>query len=124
MGQLAESSPLLENNPRSMKGLMNAYGIERDRYLREGHLLKESERRTLVLLTILRLRWPLLAEHLQEFPEDAALFTAEEDEHLLRELMLDPIVRRLFDGSEVAERLAGDSFTTFPFSDSRQTADT
>ena len=114
---LDEFAPLVENNPRSMKRLMNAYGIERDRLLREGYLLTKVERKQLVLLTILRLRWPLLADHLRAWPRDArycdgSLEVAEE--YPFAELFRDSDVRRLFDGSKVDVRLEVDQLEQFP----------
>jgi hypothetical protein len=63
-------SRLLDPNPRAMKRLVNAYGMERDIRLLEGHggtsdgLAPER----LALWTILRLRWPLLADYLVGHP--------------------------------------------------------
>lgn len=114
---LAEFAPLLENNPRSMKRLMNAYGIERDRLLRDGRLLDKEERRQLALLTILRLRWPLLAEHLRQCPGDASYLlngkTAPTG-HTFRDLLEDDEVLSLFDGSVVDERLDARLIAEFP----------
>jgi hypothetical protein len=57
---------LLEPNPRSMKRLVNAFGVRRDAdVLRGGNI----DTRQLALFTILDLRWPLLAEYLGEHPE-------------------------------------------------------
>jgi KAP family P-loop domain/Clp amino terminal domain, pathogenicity island component len=114
---LSEFAPLLENNPRSMKRLMNAYGIERDRLLRDGYLLTKTERRQLALLTILRLRWPLFAEHLRANPSDVKFCdgaTGVPDEHSYAALFCDPDVRRLFDGSHISERLDPDQLENFP----------
>jgi len=107
---LREFAPLLENNPRSMKRLINAYGIERDRLLREQRLPSPEERKRLVLFTILRLRWPRLAAHLLCQSEDAALFAegAElPEQHAFASLLRDPDVRALFNGSVVDVRLDG-----------------
>ena len=114
---LSEFAPLLENNPRSMKRLMNAYGIERDRLLRNGHLLTRQERRQLALLTILRLRWPLFADHLRRFPEDAKIcapLTRVPKGHPFADLLKDPAVQALFDGSCVAEQIDADVLRQFP----------
>jgi hypothetical protein len=51
-----------------MKRLVNAYGIERGRQIREGATLNDERRQQSVLWTILRLRWPLVAEHLAKDP--------------------------------------------------------
>lgn len=114
---LDEFAPLVENNPRSMKRLMNAYGIERDRLLREGYLLSKVERQQLVLLTILRLRWPLLADHLRATPSDVRFCNGDlpcDDAHPFAKLFRDPGVRRLFDASEVDVRLEAGQLAQFP----------
>ncbi len=113
---LREFAPLIENNPRSMKRLMNAYGIERDRILRDGRLLDIKERRQLVLLTILRLRWPVFADHLRRYPSDIE-HCGDADppvDHPFSKLFVDPEVCRLFDPNSVAERLTAQILATFP----------
>lgn len=114
---LNEFTPLLENNPRSMKRLINAYGVERDRLLRAGHVMSRTERRQLAMLTILRLRWPLLADHLRCTPGDAKLFRSRnralEANHPFASLVSDPEVRKLFNGS-VGERLDASLLECFP----------
>jgi hypothetical protein len=115
---LSEFAPLLEKNPRSMKRLMNAYGIERDRLLRNGYFLTREERRQLALLTILWLRWPLFAEHLRKAPGDARYCigqgTAMPQDHPYGGLFEDVEVRRLFDGSHIQERLNESLLSDFP----------
>jgi hypothetical protein len=63
-------SHLLEPNPRSMKRLVNAYGIQRDLRLIEargtGRGAVSAEH--LALWTIVRMRWPLLADFLASSP--------------------------------------------------------
>jgi len=65
-------APLLEDNPRAMKRLVNAYGVERHiavmRAVRDGKALGENDFRRLALWTILKLRWPLLWEYVEEHP--------------------------------------------------------
>jgi len=113
---LRQFAPLLEGNPRSMKRLMNAYGIERDRLVRDGHLLTKTERRQLVLLTILRLRWPLFAEHLRRHPNDVRFFdgASAPGNHPYVALFRDTAVRRLFDGTEVDVRIEAAQLEQFP----------
>jgi hypothetical protein len=60
-------SGLLEDNPRAMKKLVNAYGIELE--VRLPDLPGDQDTlRQLALWTILSLRWPLLAEYLAIHP--------------------------------------------------------
>lgn len=115
---LSEFAPLLERNPRSMKRLLNAYGIERDRLLRNGQMLSKQERRQLALLTILRLRWPEFADHLRRCPEDT-MFCVDAaevppDDHPFRVLFADPELQRLFDRSHVDIGLDRELIEHFP----------
>jgi hypothetical protein len=57
---------LLEPNPRAIKRLVIAYGIERTIRTLEGNVVPRD---TLVLWTILSTRWPGLGEYLTERPE-------------------------------------------------------
>jgi hypothetical protein len=60
---------LLEANPRSMKRLVNAYGLNHARAFLEGRTVTVE---ALARWTIIELRWPLLAEHLaRNWPEIA-----------------------------------------------------
>jgi peptidoglycan hydrolase-like protein with peptidoglycan-binding domain len=71
---LARFAPLLEPNPRAMKRLVNAYGVERALQIIGGHStdLKQPRER-LALWTILKSRWPLLADYLADEPEAVEL---------------------------------------------------
>lgn len=108
---LIKFAPLLESNPRAMKRLVNAYGVERAHQVIGGHSTELSyPRERLALWTILKSRWPLLAEYLSErpeavdslkkgeVPEDVA---ADGDRPYLPALFRDRAVRRLVDGSIV-----------------------
>ena len=57
---------LLEPNPRAIKRVVIAYGIERSVRTLEGNLVSRD---TLVLWTILNTRWPGLGEFLADHPE-------------------------------------------------------
>jgi hypothetical protein len=72
---LDDFSSLLEDNPRAMKKLVNAYGIQRHMQVLEGRNLHGDERqlRQLALWTILTLRWPLLAEYLSDHPGEIVI---------------------------------------------------
>jgi Arc/MetJ-type ribon-helix-helix transcriptional regulator len=118
---LREFAVFLENNPRSMKRLVNAYGIERDRLLREDRLPSTEERKRLVLFTILRLRWPLFAEYLLKHPEDVQLFSQGDPiSHSYGELFSNQEVRALFDASQVAVRLNADALRRYAGLDTLQ----
>jgi hypothetical protein len=57
---------LLEPNPRSLKRLVNAYGFERAiNWLSE----RDVDQGPLARWTILKMRWPALADYLEKFPD-------------------------------------------------------
>jgi hypothetical protein len=71
--RLQDFDRLLEPNPRAMKRLVNAYGLARDVELIESGAQVSTDTnaiKQLALWTILRLRWPLLAIHLEHHPAD------------------------------------------------------
>lgn len=66
--------PLLDANPRSMKRLVNAYGVARGVELLSHQSLrwdKHAQHQT-ALWTILSMRWPRFAEYLAAHPDAAA----------------------------------------------------
>lgn len=64
---LRRYAPLLDRNPRSMKRMVNSYGIRQALVSLSGiEILSEQ----LALWTILDMRWPQLGEHLEEHPDD------------------------------------------------------
>ena len=81
---------LLEPNPRSMKRLVNAYGLNQARVFLEG---RKVEVEALARWTIVELRWPILADYLAtnwtdiaagnlpfaQFPEDIRSLLADLD---------------------------------------------
>ena len=98
-------APLLEPNPRSMKRLVNAYGVARAVEILRGMSIGVGEHSSLeriALWTILALRWPLLAEYLTENP-DAADRMREglpppDEPDWLRQLWTDPRVLAVLRG--------------------------
>ena len=67
---LSRFAPLLEPNPRAMKRLVNAYGVERALQIIGGHSTAlDYPRERLALWTILKSRWPLLADFLADEPD-------------------------------------------------------
>jgi hypothetical protein len=58
---LEKFAPLLEPNPRAIKRFVNAYGMARASSVLTGRVVRRD---SLALWTILRLRWPGLAEYL------------------------------------------------------------
>jgi hypothetical protein len=64
---LLRFTALLERNPRSMKRFINAFSVALSTALLEGRSVNADP---LALWTILRLRWPDLADHLRKHPDD------------------------------------------------------
>ncbi|WP_084580183.1 P-loop NTPase fold protein [Kutzneria sp. 744] len=100
--ELQKFAPLLLANPRGMKRFVNTYGVVRTLRTLEGNTVGSD---ALALWTIIRLRWPLLAEHLEQ---DADLIdrimAAEADDDLpdqLKCLITAPEVRRFFKESQL-----------------------
>lgn len=119
---LDDFSPLVENNPRSMKRVMNAYGFERDRLLRDGYMLSSRERRQLALLTIVRLRWPELSDRLERYPHELDYFvgapaTRPDSDYVFAEMFDDPELHAVLTGSGVDASLDVESFQKFPAND-------
>jgi hypothetical protein len=106
---LAPFISLLERNPRSMKRLVNAYDMQRAMFRlshgpREG--LADEAGKKLVLWTIVLLRWPTLAEHLQSNPDGVMWITdTSSDERLLPS---DPGVRALFELPDARRVIKGE----------------
>lgn len=88
---------LLEPNPRSMKRLVNAYGLHQaTHFLEHRHVPPDA----LARWTLIELRWPLLADHLSSHPESlAALGTDGEGvPAALKPLLRDDAVRDVVRG--------------------------
>jgi len=62
---LRKFAPLLDPNPRAMKRFVNAYGIARALQVVQDSVV---ERDDLALWTVLRVRWPALAEYVRTSP--------------------------------------------------------
>ena len=94
---------LVDSNPRSLKQLVNAFGIARDIETLYGRNLKGDvvkQHRT-ALWTLLRLRWPKLADYLAEHPSDVAKIGGTDSVGLparLKPLFSDPRVVRVVKG--------------------------
>ncbi|MEU8175545.1 P-loop NTPase fold protein [Microbispora hainanensis] len=63
---LAKFSRLLHSNPRAMKRFVNTYTVLRAVRVLEGSVVPTD---ALALWTLLRIRWPELADHLESHPE-------------------------------------------------------
>ena len=102
-------SLLLDYNPRSMKRLVNAYGVARGvavLYGAGGDASRKAQHRT-ALWTILNLRWPRLGEFLAERPERVELILEDRDGKLPDDVPAD--VAPLFRDERVAAVVRGDA---------------
>jgi peptidoglycan hydrolase-like protein with peptidoglycan-binding domain len=103
---LTPLAPLLEPNPRAMKRLVNAYGVERAVQILEGRSAEfQHPRERLALWTILKSRWPLLSDYLSEHPNALDDLKAS---HVPEAVVADgdrPYLRRLFE-DPAAQRVA------------------
>jgi hypothetical protein len=107
--RLKAFAPLLEPNPRAMKRLVNAYGIERDRQLLEGGRIgTQIKPEQLALWTIVNLRWPALGDYLSDDP-DAVVAIANGsknvDDPSLAWIARCPDVKRVLNGGNVGAPL-------------------
>jgi len=108
---LARFAPLLEPNPRAMKRLVNAYGVERALQIIGGHSTAlDYPRERLALWTILKSRWPLLADYLADDPEMVEQLkqgivpddvTSDDGRRYLVALFNDDEVRRVVSGEVI-----------------------
>jgi len=103
---LEEFAPLLESNPRAMKRFINEYSMEwtLDK-LRGGNIPREK----LARWTILKLRWPLLAEHLLNFPDNFRIIggsnvESEKNDYLIS-LLKSSAVRNVINGGGLGGEL-------------------
>jgi hypothetical protein len=74
---LQRYAPLLDPTPRAMKRFIMSYSMLRVVRIAEGSVVGVGP---LALWTILRNRWPLLADHLEEDPEAVMLFRRQPEQ--------------------------------------------
>lgn len=70
-------APLLEPNPRAMKRFVIAFSMLRSVRTAEGSVVGDGP---LALWTVLRSRWPMLAEHLEQDPDAVQWFQLPADQ--------------------------------------------
>ena len=66
---LSKFAPLLDANPRTIKKFVNTYSLYRSLRTLEGNFVDSN---TLALWVVLRIRWPVMADHLEQSPEAVA----------------------------------------------------
>ncbi len=97
---LKQFADLMEPNPRAMKRFANSYGVQMAMDIMRGGSM-ETEK--LALWTIILLRWPLLAEFLEEHPELVEFIGNESipDDRIPQNL------RKLFQDSNIIDVIKG-----------------
>jgi hypothetical protein len=75
--ELQKFAPLIERNPRSMKRFINAYSMALSTMLLEG---RDIDPDLLALWTLLRLRWPDLADFLRLHPDVTDTLATDKDQ--------------------------------------------
>jgi hypothetical protein len=109
--RLQRFADLLEPNPRSMKRLVNAYGLHQATHFLEGRSVSPE---ALALWTIVELRWPLLSDLLAAHPQwanDLAKGKVPDNNKIpktLKELFGDDEVRGVFAGDAGGSSLSLD----------------
>jgi hypothetical protein len=118
---LEKFGPLLEANPRSMKRLVMAYGMNRATDLLMGRLTPADE---LALWTVFAMRWPRLAEWLEVHPEAVELFGATDlpgppagPPPALAPLFNDPEVRKVLAGGDIAPAISAHTLRLLSYSE-------
>ncbi|MBN6040728.1 P-loop NTPase fold protein [Amycolatopsis sp. 195334CR] len=81
---LQKFAGLLHRNPRGMKRFVNTYSVLRATRTLEGVVVDSD---ALALWTVLRVRWPVLADYLERYPDSVG--KSDYDEELLA-LLTDP----------------------------------
>lgn len=97
---LSKYAFLMEANPRAMKRLVNAYGVQRAISTLVGVNIEMEQ---LALWTIVVLRWPLLAEYLERHPE----MVERIGETLQDDVFESDCLRSLFQDEEVYNVIKG-----------------
>ncbi|HEX6741111.1 MAG TPA: P-loop NTPase fold protein, partial [Sphingomicrobium sp.] len=105
--RLQPLADLLEPNPRAMKRLVNAYGLNQARAFLEG---RKVEVEALARWTIVELRWPILADYLASNWTDIAagsLTVADFPDHI-RALLADLDVKEVFEVTDLPKKQRSD----------------
>lgn len=101
---LTSFAHLMEPNPRAIKRLVTFYGVQRAiAILSDEEIISNLEKRNqLALWTIVKMRWPLLADYLEEYPQYLDTFKKGELNNAIH-----PDVNDLINEQEVMDVLTG-----------------
>lgn len=95
----------LEPNPRAMKKLVNAYSVNRSLSVL---LHLETDRERLAQWTILSMRWPIVSEYLEVYPEKADKIIKSDRSDIrndLKELVGNDEITKILNGAPTRSKL-------------------
>jgi hypothetical protein len=110
---------LMEPNPRAMKRLVTFYGVLRAMaILNDESIVSDlNKRNQLALWAILRMRWPLLADYLEEYPQYLRNFKTGKTSKAISadviDLIKNPEVMNVLNGKDVSTELDAEALKRF-----------
>lgn len=106
---LSSFAHLMDPNPRAIKRLVTFYGVQRAiAILCDEEIISDLEKRNqLALWTIVKMRWPLLADYLEEYPAHLKNFVSGRSSKEIH-----PDVADLVKDKNVRDVLKGKGFNT------------
>jgi len=116
---LSDFAHLMESNPRAIKRLVTFYGVQRAiAILSDEEIVSDlTKRNQLALWTIVKMRWPLLADYLEEYPQYLENFkkgkTSKAIHADLIDLIKDQEVMDVLKGKGINAELDADSLRRF-----------
>jgi hypothetical protein len=116
---LSDFAHLMESNPRAIKRLVTFYGVQRAiAILSDEEIVSDlTKRNQLALWTIVKMRWPLLADYLEEYPQYLENFkkgkTSKAIHADLIDLIKDQEVMDVLKGKGINAELDADSLKRF-----------
>jgi hypothetical protein len=116
---LSNFAHLMEPNPRSIKRLVTFYGVLRAiAILSDEQIISDlTKRNQLALWTITRMRWPLLADYLEEYPQYLNNFKVGKSNKAIHadvvDLIKDPEVMDVLGGKGINCELDAESLKRF-----------
>jgi len=116
---LSNFAHLMEPNPRAIKRLVTFYGVLRAiAILSDEEIISDlTKRNQLALWTITRMRWPLLADYLEEYPQHLENFkTGEANEAIhvdVKDLIKDQEVMDVLKGKGINVELNAEALKRF-----------
>lgn len=116
---LSSFAHLMDPNPRAIKRLVTFYGVQRAiAILCDEEIISDLEKRNqLALWTIVKMRWPLLADYLEEYPAHLKNFvsgrSSKEIHPDVADLIKDKEVRHVLNGKGIDTQLDEEALRRF-----------